>query len=932
MTFLFTDVEGSTRLWEAAPGAMRAALERHDAILRQVINAHGGYVFATGGDAFSAAFPRASDAVAAALNAQAELAAEGWPAEAPIAVRMGLHTGEANEREGDYFGPAVNRAARINAIAHGGQVLCSEMTAGLVEDEATLADLGKHRLRDLSAPQRVFQVGDGVFPPLRTIDAFPGNLPLQVSSFVGRAKELERTAAALIDSRVVTLTGVGGVGKTRLALQVAAEVLPRFSDGAWLCELAPLRDPAGVPDTIAALFDLIPRGGQTLEQAVEEFLRGKELLLVLDNCEHLLQATAVLVEMLERSCPRLVVLATSREGLGIDGERILVVPSLSAPGISARLDAVADSDAARLFLERGQAVKDDFTLTEENAASVGQLCRRLDGIPLAIELAAARLPAMNPAELARRLDRRFEVLAGGRRGAIERHQTLRAAIDWSYELATDPQRRLLARLTVFAGGCTLEAVEAVCEGTPVEHGDVWELIASLVSQSLVVAEDHGLDTRYRLLETIRQYGEERLEEHGETAGLRRRHAHYYAELATRLGGSRLGPDQVESGVRLAAEQENILRAMNTAVDAGDVDLAFRILLGIPSMNVQGGFGFQPPPEPALGLPGASDHPQYPSILAIAAGRAAGHGETERAERLLEEATVAAVRQGTDPEDLFDAWNSNARILIALNRGSWHEAAVEAERTAERWRSLGRLTEAAAYLISAAQSHAMAGDPGIGLPFATEGLNLARESGMPYLISLSHAVLANVLVERDSERAKALLRESLELVERSHDETSATQITVAVLVAGRLRDGPFLLELAPRAIRLLHWNGDRPQLGGVLNVVAWAVSDAAEDGAAILQGAARHLMLDSYGVQNADAESSRPAPRATGGISDLRRETTHRLAQTLGDQRLRDRRAEGEALDPDQAVELALSLIRRAVMSRKVEPTSFPSELGPTIPK
>ena len=923
VTFLFTDVEGSTRLWETAPGPMRSALERHDAILRGAIESHGGYVFATGGDAFSAAFPRASDAVAAALLAQAELTKEPWPEETPIAVRVGLHTGEAAEREGDYFGSAVNRAARIKAIAHGGQVLCSEMTAGLVKDEVALADLGQHRLRDLSAPQHIFQVGGGAFPPLRTIDAFPGNLPLQVSSFVGRDRELERTAVALAECRVVTLTGVGGVGKTRLALQVAAEVLPRYSDGAWLCELAPLRDPTGVPDTIAALFDLVPRGGQTLEQALEEFLRGKELLLVLDNCEHLLQATAVLVEMLERSCPRLVVLATSREGLGIEGERMLVVPSLSAPGIDAGLDAVADADAVRLFVERGQAVKGDFSLTQENAASVGQLCRRLDGIPLAIELAAARLPAMNPAELARRLDRRFEVLAGGRRGAIERHQTLRAAIDWSYELATEPQRRLLARLTVFAGGCTLEAVEAVCAGTPVEPDEVWELMAGLVSQSLVVAEDYGLDTRYRLLETIRQYGEERLDEQSETAELRRRHAQYYADLTTRLGEQHYGPDQVQAGTRLAAEQENVLRAMATAVDSQDVDLAFRILLGIPSMGVQGGFGFQPPPEPALGLPGASDHVQYPVVLAIAAGRAAGHGESERAEQLLEEATAAALRQGTDPDALFDSWHNNARILIALNRGAWHEAAIEAERGAEHFRSHGRLGQTAAYLIAAAQGHAMAGDPEVGLPLANEGVALARQVGMPYLVALSHGVLASVLADRDRERARTLLRESLQLAGNAHYETSANQATVAVLVAGRLRDVPLILELAPRSIGLLHWNGDRPQLGGVLNVVAWAIADAVPDGAAVLQGASRRLMLEGGGVRSAATGSSGSSSSAAGGIADLRRDATSRLVEVLGDQQLQNRRSEGEGLDPDRAVELALALISQVSVTTKAETTPLP---------
>jgi len=399
VTFLFTDTEGSTQLWEAAPDAMRAALAWHDSILRVAIEAHDGYVFATGGDGFAAAFARAGDALAAGEKARMALVSEEWPEEAPLRVRMALHTGEAAERDGNYFGGAVNRAARLMAVGHGGQLLVSAATAELLTG-TELVDLGEHRLRDLDRPLRVFQVGEGRFPALRTLDAFPGNLPLQLSSYIGREKELERAAAALADSRIVTLTGVGGVGKTRLALQVAAEVLPRFTDGAWLVELAPVRDPDGVPDAVAAVFEVTPHRGQSLLQALVEFLRGKQLLLVVDNCEHLLEPAATLIETLERACPRVAVLATSREGLGIDGERMLAVPSLVSPKAEASPEAVAEAAAVRLFVDRAQAVKAEFSVTGDNAAAVAQVCRRLDGVPLAIELAAARVQAMNPAELA----------------------------------------------------------------------------------------------------------------------------------------------------------------------------------------------------------------------------------------------------------------------------------------------------------------------------------------------------------------------------------------------------------------------------------------------------------------------------------------------------------------------------------------------------
>ena len=906
MTFLFTDIEGSTRLWEVVPGAMRAALERHDAILRSAIAEHGGYVFATGGDAFSAAFSRASDAVAAALAAQTELAKEAWPDGAHISVRMGLHTGEASERDGDYFGSALNRSARIKAVANGGQLLCSEVTAGLVAGDVDLVDLGQHRLRDLSAPQRIFQIGDGVFPALRSLDAFPGNLPLQLSSFVGRSNELEQIASALATGRVVTLTGVGGVGKTRLALQVAAEVLPRFRDGAWLCELAPLRDPASLADTVASLFDVVPRGGQPLEVALREFLRSKELLVVLDNCEHLLAPTAELVERLERSCPRLVVLATSREGLGVDGERILVVPSLAAPRSDADLEAAAEADAVRLFVERAQAVKADFVLTQENAASLGQLCRRLDGIPLAIELAAARVPVMNPAELARRLDRRFEVLAGGRRGAVERHQTLRAAIDWSYELATEAQRRLLARLTVFAGGCTLEAVEAVCSGDPIERSAVWELMAQLVAQSLVVAEDHGPDTRYRLLETIRQYAEERLAEHGGGPEVRRRHAEYYAELAISLAESFLGPGQVASGMRLAAEQDNLQRAMASAVDSEDVDLAFRLACAVPPVDIQSGFGFQLPLEPALALPGAEKHPGYPMALAVAARMAAFHGENTRAEQLGEDALAATRCPGGDPDGLVDAEVGLCRVLLAVNRGGWHDAAVQGELNGELNRRHGRTSRAAINLIGAGHCYAMAGDADAGLPLATEGLALARQTGMPHLIGMGLNALASVLAERDPDQARDLLRESLQLAQAVGHE-STTEFTVALLVAGRLRDRQLVLELASRALPLLHWNGDRPQLAGVLNVVAWALAEERPRDAAVIQGAARRLTLEAFG-DRATPRQGTPGG-AAGAISELRRETTRLLTPVLGEDRVRRYREDGAGLDADQVVGLALGLIR-----------------------
>jgi predicted ATPase len=387
-----------------------------------------------------------------------------------------------------------------------------------------LKRLGEFRLRDLAEPELIYQLTHADlpagFPPIRTVAERVGNLPLPVSSFIGRARELERTAAALGQARVVTLTGPGGVGKTRLALQAAGQVAGRFGDGAWLCELAPVRDVAGVDDAVAAVFSVAARAGQSTRETLVEFLRGKELLLVLDNCEHLLEGAAALAGTLARSCERLAILATSREGLAIEGEHLVPVPPLGMPEANADLAAITGAEAVRLFAERAAAVKPDFAVSAENAAAVAAVVRHLDGIALAIELAAARAPAMTPAELARRLERSFAVLAPGRRGAVTRHQTLRATIDWSYQLLAGPEQVLLARLAVFAGGC----------GEGIDPDAVFELLAALVARSLAVAEQHGPQTRYRLLETIRQYGEQHLNEAGEAERWHARHAGYYADV------------------------------------------------------------------------------------------------------------------------------------------------------------------------------------------------------------------------------------------------------------------------------------------------------------------------------------------------------------------------------------------------------------------
>jgi predicted ATPase/class 3 adenylate cyclase len=927
VTFLFTDLEGSTRLWEDHRDAMQGALALHDELMRHAIASHNGYVVKATGDGFHAAFATAQDAVSAAVDAQRALRDEEWPETGPLQVRMGIHSGSAEQRDGDYFGPALNRAARLMGVAHGGQVIVSQATADLARDALTgdheLTDLGEHRLRDLSRPEHVYQVNApglrGEFASLTSVDAFPGNLPLQVSSFIGREREVARIADALDEARVVTLTGVGGVGKTRLAYQAAADALPQFREGAWLCELAAVRDPDGVVDATATVFGVTARSGQTIEDSLIEFLGTKQLLLVLDNCEHLLEPVADLVERIEHSCPRIVVLATSREGLAVDGERVVPIPSLPAPSPDAALEDVERSEAIRLFVDRAREKDPDFTLTTHNANAVVQVCRRLDGVPLAIELAAARVTAMNPTELARGLDRRFETLAGGRRRAVQRHQTLRAAIDWSYDLLSAPEQRLLARLAVFAGGCTRDAAESVCAGDPIEGKRVFELLAGLVSRSLVVAERDASETRYRLLETIREYGEDRLAECGETDALRRRHAEYYTQFASSISEVIAGPEQIDAARRLSAEYENLTAARNYAVDIADVDLAFGLLRSMPTPILQTGYVMNLSVESLLELPGATEHPLYAIALTIGAVQASTRGDRDMAEARGREALQAARLPGSDDESLVRLVYENMRSTVVSAAGDLGAAAMHMSRSVEVARERGVDSELAMSLGSTAMYYAMAGEDETAAMVATEGLEVARRIGMPTAIAINLTALAGALADIEPERARALLRESLELEARLDYEAWA-ELTQAALISARLGDWELVLDLTARAIRYLHWTGERALLAAMFNLAARALIDRDAELVAVLQGAAYTFAMASSGPASDRAsaapapptvDSAAPPPGKASFVTTLRRETTGLLRDRLGQERVDELRAKGRRMDTDDAVAYALDAITRA---------------------
>lgn len=575
VTFLFTDIEGSTRLWEANPESMGLAIARHDEILRRCVEEQGGRVFKSLGDSIYAAFDDSVSAVRAAVLAQRMLFAEPWTMPQPLRVRMAVHTGVCEARDGDYFGRPLNRTARLLAIGHGGQILMSGRLRDIVIDRlpdgASLIPLGEHRLRDLSRPEIVFGLVHrdlpASFPPLRSAGRadVAHNLPETTTTFVGRESELESIETALAETRLLTLTGSGGCGKTRLALQVALESIEGFDDGAWFVELAPVTDPDLVAQAVGRALQ-VPEGGVNgAERALVEFLRERRLLLVLDNCEHLLDACGVLADHLLRASSGLKILATSREGLGIAGERIYRVPSLSLPGPEAvRAEDVLSFEAPRLFAERAAFHRQEFTVTDENAAALGALCRRLDGIPLAIELAAARIRALTVEQIDARLDDRFRLLTGGSRSALPRQQTLRALVDWSHSLLSDVERTTLRRLSVFVGGWTLESSEAVVPGGLVESYDVLDLLGSLVDKSLVQTEEREGATRYRLLETVRQYALEKLMDAGEAEELRGRHLELFLALAEEAAPHLAGADQAQWFAVLNREHDNIRSALDHA--------------------------------------------------------------------------------------------------------------------------------------------------------------------------------------------------------------------------------------------------------------------------------------------------------------------------------------------------------------------------------
>ena len=580
VTFAFTDIEGSTQRWDRDRSAMQDAVRRHDSLMRAAIAAYRGHVFKTIGDAFCSAFGKPEDAVAAMFEAQRKLAEEDFSAIGGLRVRAAIHSGTADERDRDYFGPAVNRVARLLAITYGGQVLLSGVTTELVQGslppQVSLRDLGEHRLRDLSRPEHVYQllapnlIAD--FPPLKSLGAQPNNLPRYLTSFVGRAEEIAEITSLIAEHRLVTLVGSGGIGKTRASLQVAANLLDGWSDGVWFAELAPLSRGEYIPSIVAQAMGLTlaSEGDPTLN--LVRVLASKRALLVFDNCEHLVEESAKLVSAILNRCPDIRVLASSRQALGIAGERTYRMPSLELPSVADAAALTAHGAkryaALALFVDRASASDNRFQLTDDDAPIVGDICRRLDGIALAIELAAARVKILSPKQLHDRLDERFRLLCAGRRDALPRQQTLRALIDWSHDLLDERERALFRRAAVFVNGFTLEGAVAVGSGENLDEFDVLDVIASLVDKSLVLAEPGGDALRYRLLESTRAYAAEKLAEAAEREVLANKHLRYFRDLFAGINRDEEQTTRLGGGIRTFATELDDLRCALDRASAG----------------------------------------------------------------------------------------------------------------------------------------------------------------------------------------------------------------------------------------------------------------------------------------------------------------------------------------------------------------------------
>lgn len=868
LTFLFTDIEGSTARWEADPAAMRDALRAHDDALVAAVSAEGGEVFKHTGDGICAVFPTPSAALDAAVAAQRTV---GLP------VRMGIATGEVDARAGDYFGPTLNRAARVMDAGHGGQILVAASTAAMV-DRTALLDLGEQHLRGMSGPESVHQVvAPGLrrdFPALRTDRSLRGNLPVEPSDLVGRDAEVGELAGLVGDARVVTLTGVGGVGKTRLAQRVAGLSELAVPDGRWWVDLAPVDGPA-VAGTVAAVFNVTAPDDADLPDAIARTLARRRALLVLDNCEHILATVAGLVELLVATCPDVVVLATSREALAVAGERVWPVPSLDTVGPA--------SASVELFLRRAREVGAP-TPSAEDEGVVAEICNRLDGIPLALELAAARLTSMTPTQLRDRLDARFRLLTGGRRG-LERHQTLHNTVKWSFDLLEPDEQRVLARAAVFAGGFDLAAATAVCAEDGEDDLDLLDHLAALTRRSLVLADHRDDQVRYRLLETIRQFAEGVLVELADPDRFRDRHARHFADAADQAWAWFLSPDEPRAYAWLDDELPNLQAAFEWSVAGGDTDAAVRLAAHTHEIarfrlrTETHGWAAR-----VLDVAREARHRLLPLLLTMACDSAWARGDFATGRRLGEEALARNDEPGFEPF----GWAYTDLAMMDLLEGDVPRAIARLEEGADSPHDVAHLCllVLASFVASNADEHAIA--------VATRAVAATEAVGMPSQIAGARLSLAGATKHRDLEASIASARDAIRLSEHSGNRFSHALYLQGLLESDwGVADPVEALEFAAAVLSGLSLSGDAA-LGRGLGLTVTLLADTGHPRAAAVLSAA----IGKDPTLGVDAT-------AFAALD-------HRLADELGPEVWADCRREGTSLSITETIAYAEAAVTQAL--------------------
>jgi predicted ATPase/class 3 adenylate cyclase len=777
VTFLFTDIEGSTRMWERSPQAMQAALTRHDELLRQAIEEHGGYVFKTVGDAFCCAFPTAPDALEAALEAQRLLLKERWDESTPLRVRMALHTGAAEERDGDYFGPPLNRIARLLSAAHGGQVLLSLPSHEMVRDQlpagTNLAELGEYRLKDLFRPERVFQLLatdlPSEFPRLRTLDVYRNNLPLQPTPLVGREEEVAEVYDLLRgdETRLLTLTGPGGIGKTRLALQAAADLLDDFPDGTFFAPLATLTQADLFSSAVAETLGVQETAEQPLDESLKDYLSERRMLLVLDNFEQVLGAAPDVTEMLAVA-PGLKALATSRAPLGLYGEHEYAVPPLSVPDVRHLPDlrTLSQYEAVRLFIERAKSAKVDFEVTDKSAPAVAEICVRLDGLPLAIELAAARIKMLPPKAMLQRLSSRLKLLTGGARDLPERQRTLRATIEWSFALLDEGEQVLFGRLAVFSGGRTLEAIEAICDAEGDLPVEAFEGISSLVDKSLLRQED-GPDgePRFVMLETVHEFAREKLGQSEEAEEIKRTHAEFFLDLAEEACPELKSANKLQWLESLEAEHDNMRAALSWALGRKEEELALRmggalwLFWSVRGYYSEGRRWL----EEALAIEGRVSPEVRAMALAGAGGLAMEQGDLDRGQGACQEGLGLLAHEGREASE------ANLWLLMFLGWMAWQrEEHGQARELFEESLALSREMRNIWWIATslsnlAVVSHSL-GNSERATELYEESMDIFREQGDKQFLAYCLNNLAMVVCSKgDLRRAVKLTEESVTLL-------------------------------------------------------------------------------------------------------------------------------------------------------------------------